>query len=316
MLLMTKETKSYLKKEIRMKNNQIEEFKQATITKIDQCLDEYLASLESYTILKDAMCYSVDAGGKRLRSFLILAICQTFKGKYSDLDLQVASSLELIHTYSLIHDDLPEMDNDDLRRGKPTNHKVYGQAMAVLAGDGLLTTAFEWLSRLELDPVIQVKLIHALSKAAGPEGMVNGQVGDIQGEQHQLTLAQLQRVHRGKTGALIQYACYAGGLLSNVSAEHQDALKQFGTQFGLAFQIYDDILDVVGTEAELGKKVHKDQAENKNTYPGLLGLEGAQKELCHSVQLMRESLAVLHQDGIDTSLLTDFLNYFKIKDKA
>ncbi|KRM51873.1 polyprenyl synthetase family protein [Ligilactobacillus araffinosus] len=299
-----------------MKNNQIEEFKQATITKIDQCLDEYLASLESYTILKDAMCYSVDAGGKRLRSFLILAICQTFKGKYSDLDLQVASSLELIHTYSLIHDDLPEMDNDDLRRGKPTNHKVYGQAMAVLAGDGLLTTAFEWLSRLELDPVIQVKLIHALSKAAGPEGMVNGQVGDIQGEQHQLTLAQLQRVHRGKTGALIQYACYAGGLLSNVSAEHQDALKQFGTQFGLAFQIYDDILDVVGTEAELGKKVHKDQAENKNTYPRLLGLEGAQKELRHSVQLMRESLAVLHQDGIDISLLADFLNYFKIKDKA
>ena len=200
--------------------------------------------------------------------------------------------------------------------GKPTNHKVYGQAMAVLAGDGLLTTAFEWLSRLELAPAIQIKLVHALSKAAGPEGMVNGQVGDIQGEQHQLTLAQLQRVHRGKTGALIQYACYAGGLLSNVSANQQDALKQFGIQFGLAFQIYDDILDVIGTEAELGKKVHKDQAENKNTYPGLLGLEGAQKELRHSVQLMRESLEVLHQDGIDISLLADFLNYFKIKDKA
>lgn len=299
-----------------MKNNQVEEFKQATIAKIDQCLDEYLAGLESYPVLKEAMRYSVDAGGKRLRPFLILAICQTFKGTYSDLDLQAASSLELIHTYSLIHDDLPEMDNDDLRRGKPTNHKVYGQAMAVLAGDGLLTTAFEWLSRLELAPAIQIKLVHALSKAAGPEGMVNGQVGDIQGEQHQLTLAQLQRVHRGKTGALIQYACYAGGLLSNVSASHQDALKQFGIQFGLAFQIYDDILDVIGTEAELGKKVHKDQAENKNTYPGLLGLEGAQKELRHSVQLMRESLAVLHQDGIDISLLADFLNYFKIKDKA
>lgn len=299
-----------------MKNNQIEEFKQAAIAKIDQCLDEYLVGLESYPILKEAMRYSVDAGGKRLRPLLILAICQTYKGMYSDLDLQVASSLELIHTYSLIHDDLPEMDNDDLRRGKPTNHKVYGQAMAVLAGDGLLTTAFEWLSRLPLEPAMQIKLIHGLSKAAGPEGMVNGQVGDVQGERHQLTLTQLQRIHRGKTGALIQYACYAGGVLSNVSAEHQDALNQLGIQFGLAFQIYDDILDVIGNETELGKKVHKDQAENKNTYPGLLGLEGAQQELRHSIQLMYENLEVLRRDGIDISLLADFLNYFKMKDKV
>lgn len=299
-----------------MKNNQIEEFKQAAIAKIDQCLDEYLVGLESYPILKEAMRYSVDAGGKRLRPLLILAICQTYKGMYSDLDLQVASSLELIHTYSLIHDDLPEMDNDDLRRGKPTNHKVYGQAMAVLAGDGLLTTAFEWLSRLSLEPAMQIKLIHGLSKAAGPEGMVNGQVGDVQGERHRLTLTQLQRIHRGKTGALIQYACYAGGVLSNVSAEHQDALNQLGIQFGLAFQIYDDILDVIGNETELGKKVHKDQAENKNTYPGLLGLEGAQQELRHSIQLMYENLEVLRRDGIDISLLADFLNYFKMKDKV
>lgn len=299
-----------------MKNNQIEEFKQAAIAKIDQCLDEYLVGLESYPILKEAMRYSVDACGKRLRPLLILAICQTYKGMYSDLDLQVASSLELIHTYSLIHDDLPEMDNDDLRRGKPTNHKVYGQAMAVLAGDGLLTTAFEWLSRLSLEPAMQIKLIHGLSKAAGPEGMVNGQVGDVQGERHRLTLTQLQRIHRGKTGALIQYACYAGGVLSNVSAEHQDALNQLGIQFGLAFQIYDDILDVIGNETELGKKVHKDQAENKNTYPGLLGLEGAQQELRHSIQLMYENLEVLRRDGIDISLLADFLNYFKMKDKV
>lgn len=299
-----------------MKNNQIEEFKQAAIAKIDQCLDEYLVGLESYPILKEAMRYSVDAGGKRLRPLLILAICQTYKGMYSDLDLQVASSLELIHTYSLIHDDLPEMDNDDLRRGKPTNHKVYGQAMAVLAGDGLLTTAFEWLSRLSLEPTMQIKLIHGLSKAAGPEGMVNGQVGDVQGERHRLTLTQLQRIHRGKTGALIQYACYAGGVLSNVSAEHQDALNQLGIQFGLAFQIYDDILDVIGNETELGKKVHKDQVENKNTYPGLLGLEGAQQELRHSIQLMYENLEVLRRDGIDVSLLADFLNYFKMKDKV
>lgn len=297
-----------------MKINNLDELKKELIPQIDQCLDDYLSGLKSYPVLKEAMKYSVDAGGKRLRPLLILAICQTMKDSISKEDLQVASSLELIHTYSLIHDDLPEMDNDDLRRGKPTNHKVYGQAMAVLAGDGLLTTAFEWISHLNLDPEVIVKLVNGLSKAAGPEGMVNGQVGDIEGEKTHLSLEELQKVHRGKTGALIQYACYAGGILSSAKSRQLELLNQFGIQFGLAFQIYDDILDVIGNEEELGKKVHKDQDENKNTYPGLLGLDGAKAELQRSISKMTESLNGLQDDGVDIALLSDFLKYFKIKD--
>lgn len=297
-----------------MKINNLDELKKELIPQIDQCLDDYLSGLQSYPVLKEAMKYSVDAGGKRLRPLLILAICQTMKDSISKEDLQVASSLELIHTYSLIHDDLPEMDNDDLRRGKPTNHKVYGQAMAILAGDGLLTTAFEWISHLNLDSEVIVKLVNGLSKAAGPEGMVNGQVGDIEGEKTHLSLEELQKVHRGKTGALIQYACYAGGILSSATNRQLELLNQFGIQFGLAFQIYDDILDVIGNENELGKKVHKDQDENKNTYPVLLGLDGAKAELQRSIPKMTESLNALQDDGVDIALLSDFLKYFKIKD--
>lgn len=297
------------------KNDSLGNFKAEVLPQINNYLNKYLLNLESYPILKDAMQYSVQAGGKRLRPLLILAICQTFKGFYSQEDLKVAASLEMIHTYSLIHDDLPEMDNDDLRRGKPTNHKVYGQAMAVLAGDGLLTASFQLLSRVSLSSEVIVKLLHAMAKAAGPEGMVNGQVGDIQGEGSQLTLSELQRIHRGKTGALIQYACYAGTLLGNASDKQQILLSKFGAEYGLAFQIYDDILDVTSTEEKLGKKVHKDCVNHKNTYPGLLQLDGAQCQLDRSISRMENILDLVKKDGIDVSLLLGFVNYFKVKDR-
>lgn len=310
-----KEMKKFLKRETTMKTNcLLDNFKANVLPQIDDCLNKYLRELDSYPVLKDAMQYSVKAGGKRLRPLLILAICQILKGSYSQEDVKVASCLELIHTYSLIHDDLPEMDNDDLRRGKPTNHKVYGQAMAVLAGDGLLTLAFQLLSKVSLPSEIIVKLLYSMAKAAGPEGMVNGQVGDIQGEGAQLTLSELQHVHRGKTGALIQYACYAGSLLGNASGNQQVLLSRFGMEYGLAFQIYDDILDVIGTEEKIGKKVHKDSKKNKNTYPGLLRLDGAKCQLNESIDRMESILNLMKKDEVDPSLLLGFVDYFRIKD--
>lgn len=296
------------------KNDSLGSFKAEVLPQINECLNKYLLDLNSYPILKDAMQYSIQAGGKRLRPLLILAICQTLKGSYSQEDLKVAVCLEMIHTYSLIHDDLPEMDNDDLRRGKPTNHKVYGQAMAVLAGDGLLTAAFQLLSQVLLSPEIIVKLLYAMAKAAGPEGMVNGQVGDIQGEGSRLTLPELQRIHRGKTGALIQYACYAGTLLGDASDEQQILLSQFGSEYGLAFQIYDDILDVTSTEEKMGKKVHKDCTKHKNTYPALLKLDGAQCKLKESIKRLEDILNLLKEKGLDISLLLGFVDYFRVKD--
>lgn len=311
---MIKEMKNHLRKMILMNSN-LNDFMQIVVPQINRHLDDYLSNLESYSLLKDAMQYSVDAGGKRFRPLLILAICQSLTHKLTNNDYDVACCLELIHTYSLIHDDLPEMDNDDLRRGRPTNHKVYGQAIAVLAGDGLLTTAFEWLSSLKMDPVKQIKLIYYMASAAGARGMVNGQVGDIEGEKQNYSLKQLQKVHRGKTGALIQYACNAGALLGNATPKQTQLLDKFGRDFGLAFQIYDDILDVIGTEKELGKRVHKDQTENKNTYPVLLGLKEAQKTLLSVIAELKNTLKELTTVNFDPYLLKGFINYFKnIKD--
>lgn len=296
-----------------MKKNNLDIFMQEYIPQINDCLDEMLSSLNAETKLKDAMQYSVDAGGKRLRPLMTLAIIKANNHKITKEFIRAAACLELIHTYSLIHDDLPEMDNDDLRRGKPTNHKVFGQAMAVLAGDALLTFAFQKLGELNLSNNIKVKLITALSTAAGPEGMVNGQVGDIQGEKEKYNLDQLVKVHQGKTGALIRYACYAGAVLGEATEKQQTSLVEFGEMFGLAFQIYDDILDVIGSEEKLGKKVHKDAVEMKNTYPGILGLDGAIQHLQKLISSMKEQLAILVDEHFNIELLSEFLNYFDLE---
>lgn len=282
------------------------------IDQLEQAMDQYLATLQAPSKLKEAMRYSLDAGGKRIRPLLTLAFKEYFTGEVVTSDIDVAACIEMIHTYSLIHDDLPEMDNDDLRRGKPTNHKVFGQAMAVLAGDGLLTSAFERLTTISLAPAVIIELTHKLALAAGAQGMVGGQVGDILGEQKQLTLAELQMVHEGKTGALLQYACEAGAILAAQPPTVKEIVAHFGLNFGLAFQIYDDIQDVVSTTAKMGKKVHKDQAHNKNTYPGLLGLAGAQEHLTKMVAICRSDLLQLEQiTGQEPSTLNEFLEYFK-----
>lgn len=290
------------------------EFAAYYLPKVEACLQDYLSKLAAYPRLKEAMMYSVNAGGKRIRPLLVLAAIKTLNGQLNQASLQVAASLELIHTYSLIHDDLPEMDNDDLRRGKPTNHKVFGQALAVLAGDGLLTTAFELLGQVKLPAETVVQLLNYLAYAAGPQGMVNGQVGDIEGEKTALSLAELEQVHAGKTGALLVYACQAGSVICQAKQPIQMALENYGRNFGLAFQIYDDILDRVSTEEQLGKAVNKDQAEHKNTYPGILGLDGAYTKLAQTIAAANQALVPLKEAGYDVSLLAELLEYFKVKD--
>ncbi len=279
---------------------------------LEQHMRHYLAQFTENKTLQVAMQYSLEAGGKRIRPLLIMLICQSLEKKIDTDVLSVAGSLEFLHTYSLIHDDLPEMDNDDLRRGKPTNHKVFGQDIAVLAGDALLTEAFGWLAKTKLTPKKRITLVAALAKAAGANGMVAGQTGDILGEKTTLTLSELMQVHKNKTGQLLEYACFAGAILGEATPKQEQALVTFGQKFGLAFQIYDDILDVTSTTAELGKTANKDVAENKNTYPRLLGLTGAKQALVDTLKQAKDQLEFLDKSGLETSLLRQVLEYFKL----
>jgi geranylgeranyl diphosphate synthase type II len=206
--------------------------------------------------------------------------------------LAAAGAIELIHTFSLVHDDLPAMDNDDLRRGRPTNHKVYGDAMAILAGDAMVTLAFELLS-LDADPAVSPRLIAELAHATGPQGMIGGQVLDMDGEQKSLSLEQLQQLHRMKTGALLRSACRLGALSTNAPQAQVNALAEFGRHMGLAFQIVDDVLDVTASAEQMGKATGKDAAKGKNTYPALLGLDAARRQAHEELQAALKSLAPL-----------------------
>ena len=230
--------------------------------------------------LHEAIRYSLLAGGKRVRPILTIATAEAIGPCPASL-LPVACAFEFIHTYSLIHDDLPSMDNDDFRRGRPTNHKVYGDAIAILAGDGLQAMAFEWCSRADLvtdlDPRCQVRIIAELALGAGNAGMVGGQVLDIQAENRQVDLADLQRIHVQKTGKLIRAAVRVGALLSGAGMTQFEHLTGYAEDIGLAFQITDDVLNVTGTREELGKDAHTDDERGKQTYPAIYGLEGAQQ---------------------------------------
>jgi len=221
--------------------------------------------------LFSAMEYSLLAGGKRLRPILVYAFCEICGGKWEDA-APLAAAIEMIHTYSLIHDDLPCMDNDDFRRGRPTNHKVYGEAMAVLAGDALLTDAFAVASTARLPkPEDTATVIGILSECAGSLGMVGGQVLDILSEERELNEQEVLDIQQRKTGCLIQAACAMGAVAGGANEEQYDAACQFAAGLGLAFQIRDDMLDVIGTKEEMGKKVGKDG--NKNTFVRLYGLD-------------------------------------------
>ena len=273
-------------------------------TAVEQTLDEQLAAVAN-PHLRAAMVYSVEAGGKRLRPLLLLSVVAMYDGVIADA-LPAAAALEYVHTYSLIHDDLPAMDDDDLRRGKPTNHKQFGEALAILAGDALLTDAFAILSRQY--PEKGAACVQILAEAAGSNGMLGGQVLDMDGENEQYHLETLKRMHEAKTGALIQAAIAMGGLFVTIPETDQTALADFSAAFGLGFQIKDDINDVTKTTAELGKTADKDVIEHKNTFPELLGLDGAIQAL--QVEIAKAETA-LNELTVDAAPLAEILAVLK-----
>jgi len=249
-------------------------------TAVTEALDRILPKSEfAEQKLFDAMRYSALGGGKRLRPFLVLNSAQLF-GVNPDCALRAAAAVECIHCYSLIHDDLPAMDNSDLRRGRPTVHKAYDEATAILAGDALLTLAFEILAdpRTHEDPKVRCALVTALAKSSGVYGMVGGQMLDLIAETTALDIGAITRLQRLKTGELIAFSCEAGAILGKASAQHHGALRAYAHDLGLAFQIIDDLLDAEGTEAETGKSVGRDAEAGKATFVTILGLERARNQ--------------------------------------
>ena len=228
--------------------------------------------------LYDAMNYSLLAGGKRLRPVLVLECCKLCGGE-PEAALPFACAIEMVHTYSLIHDDLPCMDNDDLRRGRPTNHRAYGEATAMLAGDGLLTAAFEVAAGAGLPAPRVVEAVEVLARAAGPAGMVGGQALDLAGEGCALNREELEQIHGLKTGAMIEAAAELGCVAAGAAGEERKAVREYARRLGLAFQIRDDMLDVEGDAAQFGKPIGSDAANEKNTFVTLLGLESCRSEV-------------------------------------
>jgi geranylgeranyl diphosphate synthase type II len=248
-----------------------------------------------------AMEYSLLAGGKRLRPILCLS-CAALCGLEESRALPFAASIELIHTYSLIHDDLPAMDNDDLRRGKPTNHKVFDEATAILAGDGLLTEAFVIMAATPLPPERVLAALGELARAAGAAGMVGGQMLDMEYTgSGKADIRELAAMHARKTGALIKASCLCGGLLAGAGPERVAALARYGAAFGAAFQIVDDILDVLGTAEQLGKTPGKDAAQGKLAYPSLVGIERSRELALEQARLAQACLDAF--SGPDAELL-------------
>lgn len=256
--------------------------------------------------LVDAMRYSLTAGGKRLRPILLMAAADAVGGA-GERYLRAACALEMIHTYSLIHDDLPAMDDDDLRRGKPTNHKVYGEAMAILAGDALLTKAFETMCGQEnADADRLLRVIGEVSAAAGADGMVGGQALDLLSENKTIDRAALETMHQAKTGALFRAAIRSGAILAGADEEKLAALTLYAEKFGLAFQITDDILDVAGDAAQIGKPVGSDARNHKSTYVALSSLEDAKAAADEAV---KDALAALNLFGARADFLREAVKY-------
>jgi len=254
-----------------------------------------------------AIRWSVFAGGKRFRPALLLATGQTFGATTDDL-LRTAGALEMIHTYSLIHDDLPSMDNDELRRGRPTCHVKFDEATAILAGDALQTLAFQTIAEDEnLSPQLRVRLIAELACAAGtPAGMVAGQAHDLDAESREVTKAELERIHHRKTGALIRAAARCGAIIAGAEAEELDAVAAYATNLGLLFQITDDLLDVTATAADLGKTPGKDARSSKATYPAIYGIEAARAQL---EAVHRAACVALEQIERPTQILSSVADF-------
>lgn len=256
--------------------------------------------------LTEAMKYTLLSGGKRIRPVLSLLTAELLDGNYKAA-LKAGSALEMIHSYSLIHDDLPAMDDDQLRRGKKTNHLVFGEAAAILAGDALLTYAFEVLSELELDPAAKIKIISNTAKYSGQQGMVGGQVLDLEGENKELSLVEMQKVHRAKTGALIKAAVLNGVYCSDYSQKEKEALLAYAENIGVLFQIVDDLLDQTGETAKMGKVVGRDEELNKSTYPKLLGLKAAKKAAEEHADQAKQQLNIFGAKADNLKALVDYI---------
>ena len=241
--------------------------------RVEQAIRSFYEETSIAPHLVESVLYSIQAGGKRLRPMLLLELLEAFGQELTEAHFQVAGALEMIHTGSLIHDDLPAMDNDDYRRGQLTNHKKFGEDLAILAGDALFLDPFGMIAASALPDAVKVSLILELSDASGSRGMVAGQVLDMEGEHKQLTLAELQTIHANKTGRLLAYPFIAAGLILELQADIAQLLEKIGKTLGLAFQVRDDILDLVADFEALGKTPQKDLVAEKSTYPALLGLE-------------------------------------------
>ena len=254
----------------------------------------------------EAMIYSIKVGGKRVRPTLMLLTYAMYKEDYKSI-LPFAAALEMIHTYSLIHDDLPCMDNDDLRRGKPTNHKIYGEAIAILAGDGLLNEAMIiMLEQCSDGNSNKIKASTLISKASGAQGMIAGQICDILSEGKSISEEELLYMHRNKTGQLIKVAILCGAILGNANEEDITRLKEYGEKLGLAFQIKDDILDVIGDVDILGKNIRADECNNKTTFITMYGLEECKKK-CNA--LTQECLQILKTLNVSTKYLEEITEF-------
>lgn len=279
----------------------------ADIEKINAHLKTYMTHDKNLqSVIYEAMEYSLFAGGKRLRPALMLETAAMCGGDEYDV-LPFACAMEMIHTYSLIHDDLPSMDNDDLRRGKPTNHIKFGEAVAILAGDALLNKAFEIVSAHEYkSPHLAIKAIAALSKSSGTEGMIGGQIVDMESESRDVDIDTIKYMYLLKTGAIIRSSCTIGAIMSGASEEEIHAVDEFASNLGTAFQIRDDILDCTGTEETLGKPIGSDEQSEKNTYIKLLGIEKSEELV---KQYSENAIRALEIFGEKAKFLTELTEY-------
>ena len=267
------------------------------IRQIGLTIQEFYQSKEVSADLTETILYSVEAGGKRIRPLLLLELLEGFGLELTPAHFQVAAALEMIHTGSLIHDDLPAMDNDDYRRGRLTSHKKFGEDMAILAGDSLFLDPYGLVAMAELPSQVKVDLIAELSLAAGSFGMVAGQVLDMQGEGRKLTMDQLQTIHANKTGKLLAYPFVAAGIIAQTGQSVLGKLRQAGELLGLAFQVRDDILDVTASFEQIGKTPQKDLAAEKSTYPALLGLDGARDFFDETLEQAKSLLEQLEKES-------------------
>ena len=267
------------------------------IRQIGLTIQDFYQSKEVSADLTETILYSIEAGGKRIRPLLLLELLEGFGLELTPAHFQVAAALEMIHTGSLIHDDLPAMDNDDYRRGRLTSHKKFGEDMAILAGDSLFLDPYGLVAMAELPSQVKVELIAELSLAAGSFGMVAGQVLDMQGEGRKLTMDQLQTIHANKTGKLLAYPFVAAGIIAQTSQSVLGKLRQAGELLGLAFQVRDDILDVTASFEQIGKTPQKDLAAEKSTYPALLGLDGARAFFDETLEQAKSLLEQLEKES-------------------